>query len=241
MVTGPKFGHGPASLGSRPGSLVAESLIQAALSGVRAVPLPVFTPLYRYFPILYCVTHHSATIACPLSPIAQLSPTRYFLNRTRTSTSSPAFKFDVAPRARPRGFAPSRPPRRAPPPGNPPPRPSPRRPADPPPRLASTLPPDYAPSSPLSTLPPRAISPASLAAPPRGAPLGPLRRQDPRPASLVSSPHRENRSADSPPDLRRLARRGPSRITHPPRLSIPTPHQTTASDIWISQPPSSAT
>jgi hypothetical protein len=81
LVTGPKFGHGPASLGSRPGSLVAESLIQAALSGVRAVPLPVFTPLYRYFPILYCVTHHSATIACPLFPIAQLSPTRYFLKQ----------------------------------------------------------------------------------------------------------------------------------------------------------------
>ncbi len=100
LVTGSKFGHGPASLGLRSGSLVAGSLIQAALSGVRAISLPVFTPPYRYFPILHCVTYHSATIAFPLSPIAQLSPTRYFLNRTRTSTSSPAFKFDVAPRAR---------------------------------------------------------------------------------------------------------------------------------------------
>ena len=140
----------------------------------------------------------------PLSPTAPLSPTRYFLNRTRTSTSSPAFKFDVAPRARPRGFALSRPPRRAPPPGNPPPRPSPRRPADPPPRLASTLPPDYAPSSPLSTLAPSRDLSGQPGSPSQGGPSRPASPPGPSPRQsrqLASPGEPVSRLATGPPPL----------------------------------------
>jgi hypothetical protein len=66
-------------------------------AGRIAASLPVAV---QVFPYPYCVTYRPATIARPFLPRARLSPTQYFLSRTRTSTSSPAFKFDVAPRAR---------------------------------------------------------------------------------------------------------------------------------------------